>query len=219
MGRLEEDEGAEHPGRHVLTRALGVDRDVAPDLIELDPHQGDRLLLCSDGLSNELDDDRASSRCSSVGTPSDAARALVAAANAHGGLDNITAVVADLADLPEPAVADAEPNTTAVPIVLPSDHDATVVTGTTGVTAGTLATGTQVRAPTALAVRPMLTPRERRRRRREDRRARRAVNKWVSLRGVVFLASVAGVLVGGYVVLRWYGTSELRRDDRGHQSA
>ena len=46
------------PGRHVLTRALGVDRDVEPDLIELDPRDGDRLLLCSDGLSNELDDDQ-----------------------------------------------------------------------------------------------------------------------------------------------------------------
>ena len=56
---------------------------------------GDRLLLCSDGLSNELDDDEILALLR-VGEPSDAARALVAAANAHGGLDNITAVVADV---------------------------------------------------------------------------------------------------------------------------
>jgi len=196
LGRIDEGEGAEHPGRHVLTKVLGVDRDVEPDLIELGPVAGDRLLLCSDGLSNELDDDDIMSLLA-VGTPGDAARALVAAANAHGGLDNITAVVADVVG--GPAVAQ-EPSTMAVPVILPQDR-------------------TQ-RAPApaepVLAVRPVLSKWERFVRRREDRRRRRAYNKWVSFRGVVFVLAFAAVLVGGFVVLRWYGTQnyliELRSD-------
>jgi len=239
LGRLEEDEGAEHPGRHVLTRALGVDRDVEPDLIELEPLDGDRLLLCSDGLSNELDDDQLLALLR-VGTPSDAARALVAAANAHGGLDNVTAVVADVADagagtggagtgaaaVAGAAVVAATPSTGAQPrtkdprngaskeaskgAAKPSRSATTMIAATGAVAVATGAPTTRVAAvpsePT-VAVRPVLTARERRRRRREDRRDRRAFNKWVSFRGVVFLLAVAAVLVGGYLVLQWYGTS------------
>ncbi|HUD69379.1 MAG TPA: protein phosphatase 2C domain-containing protein [Acidimicrobiales bacterium] len=198
LGRIDEGEGAEHPGRHVLTKVLGVDRDVEPDLIELEPFQGDRLLLCSDGLSNELDDTGILSLLS-VGSPSDAARALVAAANAHGGLDNITAVVADVLG---GAANAGDPQTMAVPIVLPRDRTQQ----------------NPVAAPPtpALAVRPVLSKWERFQRRREDRRRRRAHNKWVSFRGAVFLLAFGAVLVGGYVVLRWYGTQHylvtLRHD-------
>jgi protein phosphatase len=145
LGRLEEHEEAEHPGRHVLTRVLGVEASVEPDLVELEPRAGDRLLLCSDGLSNELTDEEMSTLLG-VGEPEDAARALVAAANAHGGLDNITAVVADVVDAPE----DQGPRTTAVPAVAPAAAPAAAD------------------APPAPRV---MTGRERRRRRREDRRA------------------------------------------------
>ncbi len=221
LGRLEEDEGQEHPGRHVLTRALGVDRDVAPDLIEVEPQLGDRLLLCSDGLSNELDDDQILALLR-VGEPSDAARSLVAAANAHGGLDNVTAVVADVAlddDAPEgtgrPAAAAAGSaagsGASPEPAASTSATSATSarVRAVTSTAAGAASTRlvTAVPASPSVAVRPVLTARERRRRRREDRRARRAYNKWVSFRGALFLLAVVAVLVGGYVVLRWYGTS------------
>ncbi|HEV3328064.1 MAG TPA: PP2C family serine/threonine-protein phosphatase [Acidimicrobiales bacterium] len=226
LGRLEEDEGQEHPGRHVLTRALGVDRDVAPDLIEVEPQPGDRLLLCSDGLSNELDDDQILALLG-VGEPSDAARSLVAAANAHGGLDNVTAVVADV-DLDDDAVegtggpaaaaagdgavaTGSEAASGAAPAASTSATSAAtstvraVASTETGAAATRLVTA--VPASPSVAVRPVLTARERRRRRREDRRARRAYNKWVSFRGALFLLAVVAVLVGGYVVLRWYGTS------------
>jgi PPM family protein phosphatase len=188
MGRIDEGEGAEHPGRHVLTKVLGVDRDVEPDLKEFEPLEGDRLLLCSDGLSNELDDEGIASLLR-VGTPSDAARALVAGANAHGGLDNITAVVADVVGA---AASPAEPSTMAVPVVFASDR-----TQQTPVVSSS--------APT-LAVRPVLSTWERFVRRREDRRRRRAYNKWVSFQGAVFLLLFIVVLVGAYLVLRWYGT-------------
>ncbi|HLK46229.1 MAG TPA: PP2C family serine/threonine-protein phosphatase [Acidimicrobiales bacterium] len=223
LGRLEEDEGHEHPGRHVLTRALGVDRDVAPDLIELSPLPGDRLLLCSDGLSNELDDHEILSLLM-VGEPSDAARALVAAANAHGGLDNITAVVADVVDVDEagpdtdtgtasvadPAPAspvDDEPRTTAVPVVVPSDRQ-------TGVAPVATSVG---EVPHVLAVRPVLSSRDRRRRRREDRRARRAINKWVSFRSVLFLAMFGAVLAAAWLVLQWYGTQNFVVTEQHHR--
>jgi hypothetical protein len=228
LGRLEEGEGQEHPGRHVLTRALGVDREVAPDLIEVEAEPGDRLLLCSDGLSNELDDDQILALLR-VGEPSDAARSLVAAANAHGGLDNVTAVVADVVD-DEPASdhvvgagaaaaglaagAAATPPPPAAPPATGRPRPAKdTATSSVRVVSSAQADGAATRLVTAIPsspsvpVRPVLGARERRRRRREDRRARRAYNKWVSFRGALFLLAVVAVLVGVYVVLRWYGTS------------
>jgi serine/threonine protein phosphatase PrpC len=217
IGRIDEEEGREHPGRHVLTRALGVDRDVAPDLIELVPEEGDRLLLCSDGLSNELGPDEIRALLE-VGEPSDAARALVAAANAHGGLDNITAVVADVAPddvviaplredvtAPEPAA----PAPTGANEAAPAALIGAPTTGIVAVAADPDATGSITKVPPLArpTIRPVLTLRERRRRRREEWRARRAVNTWVSIRGAVFLLAVIAVLVAAFGVLRWYGTS------------
>ena len=57
-GELTEEQAAVHPHRHILTRALGVSPDVDVDLWELHLVAGDRILLCSDGLSNEVDPDR-----------------------------------------------------------------------------------------------------------------------------------------------------------------
>ena len=56
QGELTEAEAAVHPHRHILTRALGVTPDVDVDLWEVHVRTGDRLLLCSDGLSNEVGD-------------------------------------------------------------------------------------------------------------------------------------------------------------------
>lgn len=215
MGRIEEQEEGEHPGRHVLTRALGVEEDVAPDVVELEPRAGDRLLLCSDGLSNELGESELRSLLE-VGEPSDAARALVAAANAHGGLDNITAVVADVVTDPTGAASPArESGTSPEPleaIEAPSGPGGgvalAVAPSAVAVAEARTGTITRVSAPTiGVPIRPVLTAREQRRRRREEYRARRSLNKWVSIRGAVFLLAIAAVLVGAYAVLRWYGTS------------
>ena len=54
-GEITETEAAVHPHRHILTRALGVSEDVVVDLWRIQPARGDRFLLCSDGLTNELD--------------------------------------------------------------------------------------------------------------------------------------------------------------------
>ncbi len=104
QGQLTEAEAAVHPHRHVLTRALGVSSDVDVDLWELHLHDGDRILLCSDGLTNEVGDERIGEVLGSVQDPSDAAKGLVKAALDHGGSDNVTCVVVDVDDSGSPVV-------------------------------------------------------------------------------------------------------------------
>ncbi len=96
QGELSEAEAAVHPHRHILTRALGVSANVQVDLWELHLATGDRLLLCSDGLSNEIAAPEMADLLASVADPSEAARQLVHRANEHGGNDNITVVVVDV---------------------------------------------------------------------------------------------------------------------------
>lgn len=80
--------------RGVLTRALGVEPSVAPDLGEVELRPGDRVLLCSDGLSDPLDDGAIRALLDTGDRAAAQAAALVQAALAAGSLDNITAVVA-----------------------------------------------------------------------------------------------------------------------------
>ena len=95
-GEMTEAEAEVHPHRHILTRALGVGPAVDVDLWELHVKSGDRLLLCSDGLTNEVNAEQISRVLDSVKDPRKAARALVDRANAHGGNDNVTVVVVDV---------------------------------------------------------------------------------------------------------------------------
>ncbi|HUR18149.1 MAG TPA: Stp1/IreP family PP2C-type Ser/Thr phosphatase [Acidimicrobiales bacterium] len=97
-GRLSDAEAAAHPQRNVLTRALGIDPNVEVDCFEVTPFKGDRILLSSDGLYNEVDEPDIVTVLRRVGDPEDAARELVAMAREHGGNDNITVVVVDVAD-------------------------------------------------------------------------------------------------------------------------
>jgi protein phosphatase len=95
-GEMTEAEAAVHPQRHILTRALGVSSDVEADMWELHLRTGDRVLLCSDGLSNEVGMDEIGDVLGGVANPEEAARRLVDVANEHGGADNITVVVVDV---------------------------------------------------------------------------------------------------------------------------
>ena len=95
-GQLSEEQAANHPRRHLLTRVLGmVDIDVDEDDLEL--LAGDRVLLCSDGLTTMLRDNAVREILVQADTASDAVWALVEAANAAGGYDNTTVVVVDVA--------------------------------------------------------------------------------------------------------------------------
>ncbi|MGH9304521.1 MAG: protein phosphatase 2C domain-containing protein [Acidimicrobiales bacterium] len=95
-GELTPEQAAIHPHRHVLTRVLGVDAEVDPDVFELDPEPGLRLVLCSDGLTNEVSEDEIGELVALTSTPAEAARDLVERALGHGGTDNVTVVVVDV---------------------------------------------------------------------------------------------------------------------------
>jgi serine/threonine protein phosphatase PrpC len=95
-GEMSEQEAAVHPQRHILTRALGVSSEVETDMWELELGAGDRVLICSDGLSNEVGTDEMASVLRTVADPQEAAQRLVDVANEHGGADNITVVIVDV---------------------------------------------------------------------------------------------------------------------------
>lgn len=97
-GRLTDAEAAVHPHRNVLTRALGIDTNVVVDDFRLEPQRDDRFLLCSDGLFNEVSEDRIAATLRRLADPDDAASELVRLANENGGRDNITCVIVDIAD-------------------------------------------------------------------------------------------------------------------------
>ena len=97
-GRLSAAEAQVHPQKHVLTRVLGVDADVEVDCFRIIPYRGDRFLLASDGLFNEVDDRTIAGVLRRVDDPDAAAVKLVELAKGNGGSDNITAVVVDVVD-------------------------------------------------------------------------------------------------------------------------
>ncbi|MCP9455138.1 MAG: protein phosphatase 2C domain-containing protein [Nitrospira sp.] len=83
-----------HPDRHVLTQALGVSSSIRPSISSYPLHPDDLLLLCSDGLTKMLDDNRIREICSkSQGDPFSICDSLIAASLDGGGLDNVTVVV------------------------------------------------------------------------------------------------------------------------------
>jgi len=86
------------PHRHVITRALGIDEEATPDLLEQPLKPGDTFLVCSDGLT-EMVDDREIAGILAGSAPADAAQQLIDAANEQGGVDNITAVVVKVVEV------------------------------------------------------------------------------------------------------------------------
>jgi PPM family protein phosphatase len=97
-GRLTADEAAVHPQRSIITRALGVDASVEVDVYPVELVPGDRLLLCSDGLTGMVAPDDIAATLRRESDPTRAAAQLVDAANAAGGEDNITVVVVAVTD-------------------------------------------------------------------------------------------------------------------------
>lgn len=95
-GQLTEEEARVHPNRSVITRAIGSDPHMQPDLYELNVETGDRILLCSDGICTMLEDPEIESIMARTQAPQECADALVEAALDAGGFDNATAVVVDV---------------------------------------------------------------------------------------------------------------------------
>lgn len=99
FGAISTEEAATHPRRHVVTRSLRASGPAVVDHWLVPPAAGQRFLACSDGLVTELGADRISDILSGTDDPQPAADALVQAAVAAGGRDNVSVVVVDVAEV------------------------------------------------------------------------------------------------------------------------
>lgn len=117
QGKLTPEEAVEHPQRSVITRALGPEGVVEVDTRSYSARDGDVYLLCSDGLTTMLAEDRLAELLSAHETLRDKGEALIAAANEAGGRDNITVVLLRLEELD----ASAMPQTEQAAVVAPTD--------------------------------------------------------------------------------------------------
>ena len=101
-----------HPRRNIVTRALGIDRSVMVDVFTHFVRTGDRIVLCSDGLVDEVADVEIARVLGQHTDPQETAEALVMVANTNGGRDNTTVIVVDvLDDISEPLVSTTPDNT------------------------------------------------------------------------------------------------------------
>jgi len=95
-GDLRSEDVANHPARGQLTRFVGMPGEPLPDVSSFDPAAGDRMLLCSDGLTGMLEDDEIAGILGTAADAASACRELIDAANRRGGNDNITALLLDI---------------------------------------------------------------------------------------------------------------------------
>ena len=114
-GLITAAEARTHPRRNIVTRALGIEGDVNADSWVLPMVVGDRYVLCSDGLVDEVDDDQIALILRSQVHPQGAANQLVQVANDNGGRDNITVVVVDIIDEISVVAPVVEPQTPSTP--------------------------------------------------------------------------------------------------------
>ena len=98
-GILTPEEAERHPQRSAITRAVGTEPTVQVDAFTVDAEPGDVYLICSDGLTDMLTADEVEDILDKTPDPAGAAEALVAAANARGGEDNITVVLFEMTDV------------------------------------------------------------------------------------------------------------------------
>ncbi len=123
-----------HPRRNIVTRALGIDRSVMVDVFTHFVRTGDRIVLCSDGLVDEVADTEIAKVLGQHSDPQETAEALVMVANTNGGRDNTTVVVVDvLDDISEPLVTSVPDNT--APIYMSTANTELVGVGGVGAVA------------------------------------------------------------------------------------
>ncbi|HEY7381498.1 MAG TPA: Stp1/IreP family PP2C-type Ser/Thr phosphatase [Gaiella sp.] len=124
-GRLTEEEALQHPYRSAITRALGTEAEVDVDTLTVETSPGDLYLICSDGLTTMLrDDEILAVAAAGDGDPARIADALVGAANAAGGEDNVTVVLFEIVEgepgAPRHEEADTPAPTAAIPLASPA---------------------------------------------------------------------------------------------------
>jgi len=111
-GLVTPEEARVHPRRNIVTRALGIEGDVNADAWVVPMIVGDRYVVCSDGLVDEVEDAEVARIVSGSDSAEVVAQQLVDAANANGGRDNITVVVVDVVDVVDDAIVTTPPTTT-----------------------------------------------------------------------------------------------------------
>ncbi len=95
MGEMNQAQARVHPDKNIITRAVGAFRDIETDFFEVSLRPGDRVLLCSDGLTNMLEDGEILRIMTSQPDPAESVKRLVEAANQNGGKDNISVIIID----------------------------------------------------------------------------------------------------------------------------
>ena len=202
-GRLTPEEAAVHPQRHVLTRVLGIGPDVEVDCYPILPYRGDRYLLCSDGLINEVSEAQIGSLLRRLADPGEAARELVNAAKANGGHDNITVVVVDVVDdddRSELASAALEGEIAGGGTAGVSAEDAPAAGDVdSDLASADAAVVDAVAAPAA----PDVEPKRRRRREKRERRPR-VGGRRITFRVVLFFLLLLALLGATAAAIGWY---------------
>ncbi|MCC6095692.1 MAG: Stp1/IreP family PP2C-type Ser/Thr phosphatase [Bilifractor sp.] len=94
LGELTPEEGRNHPDKNIITRAVGTNEEVKIDFFDVKLETGDQIMMCSDGLSNMVEDQRIYEILKGKDTE-DKAQVLVDEANANGGKDNIAVIVVE----------------------------------------------------------------------------------------------------------------------------
>jgi protein phosphatase len=192
-GRITAEEAEEHPQRNIITRVLGVYPEVTPDLWPVDAVRGDRFLLCSDGLFNEVGPDRMGAVLRRLDDPTEAAAELVRLANEGGGRDNVTVIVVDVVD--DGGVAESASRAIGHEPTASSRQSSTDLAGF----AQPLPTeSSPYKGPSASA---------RRKEQRREARTAEGGRSRVTWRVVLFGLLVLGVLGGAVATVQWYGTS------------
>jgi protein phosphatase len=202
-GRISAQEAEVHPQRNVVTRVLGVYESVDVDLWPIDPVAGDRFLLCSDGLFNEVGLDQIGSVLRRLDDPSEAAAELVRLANEGGGRDNITAVVVDVVD--DGGVAEAASAAIAGDA---SRLDAPSRAGEGGRDLAGFTTAMPTVDPGGLTDEQLESTRTAPKRTRAERRAERKSTPRTRFtwRVVAFVLLLVAIVGGAIATIQWYGT-------------
>jgi protein phosphatase len=215
-GQITKEDARVHPHRSLITKALGAGEadELEPAVFEIEVRNGDRVLLCSDGLYSMLDDEEIKSILVDNDDPSAAAHELVEAANERMSTDNVTVVVADVIDgggegiefdMPariEPLAAPAEPeepaDTVTSPVAAPAPIPAVEPAEERGVVSDVEsdgAVGAGAAADAGDDAIPLV----------ERRRARRPLVKALVAAGAVVLLVLVLIFGGRWFVLRnWF---------------
>jgi serine/threonine protein phosphatase PrpC len=202
-GRISEQEAEVHPQRNVVTRVLGVYDTIDVDLWPIDPVAGDRFLLCSDGLFNEVGADQISSVLRRLDDPTEAAAELVRLANEGGGRDNITVVIVDVVDdggVARAASAALAGQPSRLESVAPA-REAEDLAGFTTAMPEVDAAGLSDEQLESVRSEQKPSRAERRALRKSRSRSR------FTWRVLAFLILLAAVVGGALATIQWYGTS------------